>query len=180
MRAKRRLRTQAPLQNVRVIPACALLEGVAALVIAEGLLVVGAILQRLAQRKTQVVSIRERGRRGCLLQTHLRDLLVRESIGLEVRQAPIGVTEARTRRGGGPVGSDRFGLSAECLERMADRHVQLRGLRGIYEELAEGSHRLLVISEANAGRGIHRAEGAIRWLNLEKLASFQERLRVLV
>ena len=56
-----------------------------------------------------------RGRRG-FLGAHLRDLVLRKAIGLEIGEAPPGIAEARSGGGRHLVGFGRFLLPSDGLE----------------------------------------------------------------
>ena len=66
------------------------------------------------------------------------------------------------------------------LERVGNREVELRILRRLGEQLPIHAQRFLVVSEPDARRRIHRAEGTIAGIDLEELARFLERGGVLV
>ena len=92
------------------------LERVAALVVAERFGEFAAILERLAEREAQVIAIDHGAvRGGGLLGAHPRDLVVGEAVGLEVREAPVGIAEVRPGRGGRAVGLDGLLLRPSVL-----------------------------------------------------------------
>jgi hypothetical protein len=110
-----------PLDRFDIEASLAFLQRVAALVIAEGLRELGPILERLAQRETQMVPVGESGLRSVFVSVHARDLVVGESIRLEVRQAPIRIAEIRSDGGSSAIGVNGLGLPTQCLQRMPDR-----------------------------------------------------------
>src|SRR5580693_2725999 len=104
------------LRDFRPVPALCELQGVAPLVIVPGLRVFAAILERLAQRETQMVSI-DRLRRGRnLLASRTDDLLLREVVRLEIGKAPVCVAEAWREHGSGAVALDRLLPTADRLQ----------------------------------------------------------------
>ena len=90
-------------RDLDFVAALALLQRIAALVVLEGLRIIGAILQRLAERETQVISVRQCSGVRMRSYPHARDLVVGEAIGLEIRKTPVGIAEIRLRHRGLPV-----------------------------------------------------------------------------
>src|SRR5207302_8778372 len=178
--AEARLQAETPLHGAEIEAALGFLERVAPLVVAEGFLVFAAVLERLAERETEVVPIDELRGVGGLDLAHARELLVREAVGLQVSEAPVGIAEVRPRRRSGPVRLDRLRLVSLRLECVRNRKVQLRILRGLGEELPIHAERFRVVAEPDARRRIHRAESAAAGIDLQELARFLERGGVLV
>ena len=94
-REQRFLQPDIAVDRLGAIADLALLQRIAALVTAEGLAVVAAILQRLAEREAEMIAVDRRGLGPRLLRLHAGDLVLGETIGLEIGQAPISVAEAR-------------------------------------------------------------------------------------
>src|SRR5437763_12333747 len=78
------LQAEIALHGAEIEAALGFLERVAALVVTEGFLVFAPVLERLAERETEVVPIDEFRGVGGLDLPHARELLVREAVGLEV------------------------------------------------------------------------------------------------
>src|SRR6202044_78031 len=76
------------LKHLRRIAAGRPFQRVAALIVSPGVGWLASILERLAQRKTQMPAVLEIGRRGGLLLGHPRHFVFAESIVLEVGEAP--------------------------------------------------------------------------------------------
>ena len=179
-RANLALAHEAALERAGIIMAVTLFQRVAALIMTEGLGEFAAILERLAQREAQMVAVDDRGGWSCLLGPHVLDFLVREAIGLEVREAPVGVAEARPRPRGCPIGLDRLRLPADSLQGMCDRKVQLRVLGCLRHEVAIGPQGFLVLAESDASRGVKRAESPTGRIDRQKPAGLLQRRGVLV
>src|SRR5579883_1261706 len=96
------------LDELRAIADGALLQRIAALVVGERLGVLTSVLESLAEREAEMETIRDRGTRCGLRGSHGRELFVREAIGLEVREAPVGIAIARPDLCCAPVGLDRL------------------------------------------------------------------------
>src|SRR6266403_2800997 len=157
-----------------------LLKRVAALIVSERLLVICPILECLAEGKAQVISIDQwRGRRR-LLSPHAHDLIVGEAVGLQVREAPVGVAEARSSRGGGSIGFDRLLLPPERLEYMSDRQVQVRLVRCVRQQVAKHPQRLVMVAETDAGGGVDGFKGAILRVDPQQFPHLLESLCMLV
>jgi hypothetical protein len=110
------------------------LEGVAARIVFERFRVTLQVLEPLAERETQVVSIDHRARRRRFRGAHLLQLRFREAVGLQVRQAPPGIAEAGASGRGVVVGGDRRVAPPERLERVSDRQVQIGRLCGAAQQ----------------------------------------------
>src|SRR5262249_56669416 len=92
---------------------------------------------------------RRSGSRG-FLGSHARDIVLRETIRLEVGEAPVGVAEARSDGRGLLVRRDRILLPSDALQGMSERHMQIGGVwRGV-EQLAIRCDCFLVPSETDA------------------------------
>src|SRR5260370_2937921 len=64
-----------------------------------------------------------------LLGAHALDLVLRKATGLEIGEAPPGITEARFGSRRHLVGFGRFLLPSDGLKGVAERHVQIGGSR---------------------------------------------------
>lgn len=71
---------------------------VAALVVVRRLWVVAAILQRLAEGKTDVELVGDGSVRTGFDTVHARQLRLGETVGLKVGEAPVGIAKGRTGR----------------------------------------------------------------------------------
>src|SRR5437879_2974612 len=107
--------------QLRAVATRGALERVTALVVAEGARVVRAVLVRLAERKAQMVAVELVGREVRLGRFELCDFRVGESVGLEIGEAPVRITELRPGRDRQLVGLDRRRAPPERLQRVADR-----------------------------------------------------------
>src|SRR5437764_11083380 len=174
------LQARIALDQFGLVAALALLECIAALVVAEGLGVLAAILECLAEREAEVIAVHETRRRGRLLTAHARELLVREAGGLEVGEAPVRVAIPWPHRGGLAVGLDRLRLPAEGFEGVADRQNQVRSLRAVDQQLAVHLQCLLMPAEATAGLAVEGPVRRVARLELQELAGLLDRLQVLV
>ncbi len=114
------------LERLRPIAALVLLERIAPGVELEGLGILATILERLAERKAEVVAVDERGATGLDLLAHRGELLVGEAIGLEVGKAPVRVAEVDSLPGRFAIGALSLFAAALRLEGMTERQVQLR------------------------------------------------------
>ena len=111
-RAEFDLLADRPLERLRTVVALRLLERIAPRVELERLVVLAAILERLAEREAEVIAVRRAECAGVDLLAHGRDLRVREAIGLEVGEAPVRVAEIRALPRGLAVVA--FGLRRGC------------------------------------------------------------------
>lgn len=73
--------------------------------------VVGAILQRLAEREIEMETMFCVDVRTNELRAHRRDLVVVETEGLEIGETPVRLSEAGIERDAAPVGGDGFVLT---------------------------------------------------------------------
>ncbi len=117
-------------EDFRSVAAFGAFECVAACVVLEGLCILLPVLERLAERKAQMIAVNHRGRRRGLRGTHPLQLPVFEPVGLQVREAPPGVavTAASGRRR--VILGDGLRAPPERLERVSDRQMQISRLRG--------------------------------------------------
>src|SRR5215472_13861394 len=136
-------------------------QRVATLVEAEGLRVLAGVLEGLAEREAQVVAVDDGGEGGGLGGAHGGDLRLLEAVGLEIGETPVGIAEAGAGRGRGPILPDGFAGASESLERVRDRQMQLRRLRGALEQAAVFADRTLVLAEPDGGECMDGAEVAI-------------------
>src|SRR5215472_4366125 len=113
---------------------------------------VSLVFIRLAECKAQMVAVDEPDRRSDHRGPHPCQLLRRETVGLEVGEAPVRITEVRPRGGRATVGIDRGFRLPERLLRVTDRQVRL-GIRGVpNQQLAVEPDRALVLAETDTGR----------------------------
>src|SRR5207253_7574786 len=84
------LQASVELEDFRSIAALGAFEGVTACVVLEGLLILLLVLERLTERKAQMVSI-DHGRRCRFRLTHPLQLPVLEPVGLQIRETPPGI-----------------------------------------------------------------------------------------
>src|ERR1700716_261988 len=94
------------LDDLGPVAALGALLCIAPRVVAPGLCVLAPILVGLAECETQMIAIAQRGAGRRLCGTHAGDFLVQEAIGLEIRQAPVGVAVVRPGGASGAVGPD--------------------------------------------------------------------------
>ncbi len=166
------------LEQLRLVLALGALERVAARVVFERLLILLPVLECLAQRKAQVAAIDgRRGWRG-LGGAHRTDFLLGEAVGLQVREAPVSVAEAGARGGGRAVLSDGFLAPAQGLERVGNREMKFRRLRGPDEQAPVQLNGLLELSEAHAGQRVERAVVPIGRIHGKEPFGLLPRLRV--
>src|ERR1700722_15912790 len=112
-RANGNLQMRGALGRFRPVATFRLLERIAALVITEGCAVLPIILERLAEREAKMEAVGELGIGRRLCGAHAFDLIIRETIGLEVGEAPIGISIAWADDSRSPVRLDRFVAPSE-------------------------------------------------------------------
>jgi hypothetical protein len=149
-------------------------------VVAPGLRVFAAILERFAERKTDVIAIDDRRGRRSLLAAHACDLAIRKSIRLEIRQAPVRVAKARAHGRGSPIRFDRLRGSAECLQGMTQRQVILRDLRGLGAYSTIDRDGALMLAEHRARLGVQREVLFVPGLQAQQLVELLARLKALL
>jgi hypothetical protein len=110
----------------------------------------------------------------------LRNLGIREAIGLQVGEAPVRLPEPGPRGGGCPIGFDGLGGPSQRLQRMPDRKVQLGIVGRLRQELQVERQRRRVIAEAGAHRRMRGAVGAVVGIHGEQLLDFLARTHVLM
>ena len=179
-RADRLLQPRIAFHRLRPIANLGLLERVATLIVRERFAVLTQILERLGEREAEVVPIGQLSCRRGLLGAHAGELLVREPVGLEVREAPVGVAEARPQRRGGAVGVLGLLASAERLEDMPDRQLHVGRLRRLHEERAIHLQRPLVLTEPDAGGRVGRPVAAVVRIGLQERLELLKGAHVLV
>ena len=108
------------LDDLGPIPALGPLQSIAAFVVLPRRRVILAVLVGLAESEAEVVAIHgmRAGRRFGGFESG--KFLVREAVGLEIRQAPVRIAEVRPDSGRAPVGGDRLVAPPQCLLRMGD------------------------------------------------------------
>ncbi len=116
-----------------------------------------------------MIAIRQPGRGRRLLGAHAGHLLVGEAVELEVRQAPVGVAEVRTRERGGAIGLDRLGDPADGLQRMAHPERDVPGGRRLLKHGSVDAEGLLVLSKTDGGGGGQGAIGGVGRIDGEQL-----------
>src|ERR1700676_2381642 len=132
------------------------LERVAPLVIAPRLLKLAAVLERLAERKAQVIAIDQRRRRRRFVGAHARDFAVGKAVGLKIRKTPVRIAIRWAGGRGGAIGLDGLLASAQGLERRGDRQGHIGPPRGLGQQLTIERERLLVVAEADTRGRVHR------------------------
>ena len=116
-------------------------------VVPERALVLGLVLERLAERELEVAALLAvdlAAQRGA----HRRDLVGGEAEGLEVREAPPGLAVARVERDRAAVGLDRARLVAGRAERVAEAEPDLRVARILLEQGFVERDRGFVVAHA--------------------------------
>ena len=136
--------------DLRMVAAFGALECVAALVKLPRFRILVPVLECLAEREAQMVAIDRLCGRCSFLGAHVRDLVLRKAIGLEIGEAPPGIAEARSGGRRHLVGFDCLLPPSDGLKGVAERHVQFGGPRRRGEQLAIQRDRRLVFSEADA------------------------------
>ena len=113
-----------------------------------------AVLERFAEREAEVVVVG-------LLQVGLRLVLahalqfeVRETVGLHVGEAPIGLTEVRARFDGAMVGGDGSGRVALGLQGVPQRLVEFAVARHLLEQPSVTLDGAVDIAERQQDAGI--------------------------
>ncbi len=127
-----------------------------------------------------MVAILPRDARCRLLGAHSLNLLLAKSIGLEVREAPIGIAVARSAFDRRVIGVDGFGSFAERLQGVRHRQMKIRGRRSFFQYRAIELDRPLVLAESDARRRVADAVSAIGGIDLEQPVELFERPHVLV
>src|SRR5205823_11727945 len=107
--------------QLRAVATRGALERIAALVVVPRLLVLAAVLVRLAERKAQMVAVELVGRRVRFGRFELCDFRVGESVVFEIGEAPVRITELWPDRDRQLVGLNRRRAPPERLQRVADR-----------------------------------------------------------
>ncbi len=118
------------------------------------------------------------GRR--FVRDHLRDLTVGKAIGLEIREAPVGVAKTRAGRCRGPIRLDGFFPPSQGLERMGNRQMQIGCLGRVDQKLLVEGNGLLMLAEANTGPRVQRLVLSVGGLDLQKGFELPARRRVLM
>ena len=168
------------LGGVRAVGGLRFLQRVAAFVVREGVRVVAAVFQRLAEREAEVDAVGQAGGGRCFLRAHPGDLVIEEAICLEVGEAPIRVTETGGHVRGTSVGFDCFLLAAQGFQRVANREVQVRGVRCFGQQVLVDGDRLVVIGQREAGGGVDRAVVPVAGFGAQQDAGFFQRLCITV
>ena len=134
------------------------LEGVAALIERPRFFISTLILQCFAQREAQVVSVYQAGGRRRFHGAHARDLIFSEAVGLEVGQAPPGLTRVRRGGDGFTIFLNGFRLPTDGSQQVCQPQVQVRGLgsgcSAFRQHLAVQANDGFVIAESHAGRRV--------------------------
>ncbi len=160
----------------RVVLALGALELIAELVEPERLGELLLVLERLADRETQVITIDEWSGWRCQRALHPRQLFRSKPIRLEVGETPVRIPEVCPGLGSAAVGLDgRLSLS-ERLQPVADREVRLGVLLPPDEQIAIQGDGLLVLTDPHTGCGLQDlqrpAVGVIRQQFLHFARSF--------
>ena len=111
---------------------------------------------------------------------HPGDFQVREAVGLQVRETPIGFAVLRSDRRRGAIGFDGFSGLAECLQRVADRQMQLGVIRRLDQDFTVERQRLAVVAEARADRRIGGPVDSVVRIGCEQFLHLLPRAHVLV
>ena len=111
---------------------------------------------------------------------HVRELLVPEPIGLEVRQAPVRIAEVRPAGRRPMVRVDRRLTPAECLLGMRDRQMQIRIRRAAAQQFLVESDGAIMFAKADGTRGIQRLQHPVLGVLAEELLELAARFAVLV
>ena len=128
-------------------------QGVAALVVGPGFGKLASILQGLTEREAEVVAIDKPDGRPRLFGAHPRQLVIGEAVGLEVGEAPVGVAEVCTSRGGGLIGGDSLRYAADGLEHMPTPKGDIPRGRGVDQHRLVNRQRLVLPTDAQGRRG---------------------------
>src|SRR6516225_503606 len=112
--------------------------------------VLAQVLVRLAEAETQMIAINRIKDRRTFFRAHARDLALREAIGLEIGEAPIGVAEARSDSCCLSVGFDGLLLPSDTLQRVSVCDMQHGGPWRSSEQLFIRPDRRAVLSKAGA------------------------------
>ena len=124
----------------RAVTALALLDGVAALVVCEGIGVFAAVFQPFPECEAQMLLIHRLHARCALQIPHAGDFVVREAVGLQVREAPERLAEAGPYVCRTAVGTHRLFLLAEGLQRMPQGLRNLGIAREFLDKGTEARH----------------------------------------
>jgi hypothetical protein len=130
-------------------------------VVAEGGLEGAGVLARLAQRELQVEAVLVGQVRPLQLGFHGRHVGLGEADGLQVGQAPPGLTELRRQRDRAAVGLDRVGLAADGLQSMAVAHPDLGLLRLVLQHPLVEADRLFVLADPAERGGLQVAVAGV-------------------
>ena len=152
------LQTGVGLHDRRGIAAGLAAQAVAVIVPVPGAGEVAAVLQRLAEGEAEVGPVFHASVRVGRLSAHRVDLGGAEAIGLEVRQAPVGVAEVGPGGRRRAIGLDRLGQAPHGLKRVAQPKGHVPGRRGVRPHAAIDRDGALVLADAD-GRG--RRQGAV-------------------
>jgi hypothetical protein len=168
------------LQRLRPVTAFGFLQRVAALVEREGFRVFAPILERLAQRETEMITVDRLHLIRRLAGPHGGDFGIRESIDLQVGETPIRLAIARPDRRGGAIGLDRLLRPAERLQRVRDGQMQLGIVGRLGENFTIDRQGLRVVAESGAYRRMGGAIRAVVRIDFEQFLHFLARAHVLV
>ena len=105
-------------------------DAVATPVILEGLVIFSAVFQRFTEGKSHVRLIVGIATFGGDLFSHVLDIVIAETKGLQISQAPVGLANLRTQADTFPVGFNGFIQSSHCFQGVTVTHLG-PGLVGI-------------------------------------------------
>ena len=157
------------------IVAVGFFERVTAKIVVERFLKLSAILKGLSEREAKMVTILELRRFRGLSVAHRCDLIVAERIGFEVRETPIGVAEIGSRGCRQLIRFDGFRRSAECLQGMRHREMQVGCFGSAHQQLAVDLECLLVLAETDQSGGVGGSVKPVRGVFLEQQVQLCQR-----
>ena len=155
-------------------------QAVAGGVMVERCLVLAAVLERLAERKLEVRALGVSQSVADQCGAYRVDLVLGKAEGLQVREAPVGLTGTGLKRYGATVGRDAVCFPPGTGERMPVAHPDRR-LRGMTaQDLVVDPDRLGVIPDLRQDDGAQIAVRPVARLDGEQPLDFLHGLRRLV
>jgi hypothetical protein len=135
----------------------------------EGLCILPAVLERLAEREVQVKAILGRELAARQLRLHRLDVRRLELECLEVGETPIRFAELRRELDAPAVRLQAVGLPVRGLQRMAVAHPDTGVVRIVREHACIQVQRLIVVADAARQRGLQSAVARIERIRLDQL-----------
>ena len=156
-------------------------QGIAGGVVHEGVGVVGAVFQGLAQReiKMETMFVGEVVTRQ--LRAHRRDLVVAEAEGLEVGQAPVRFAETGIQRNAAAIRGDGLRLASGGFQRMAVAHPHPRVVGVFAQQRVVERDAGGVFAQPTENRGLQgTAAGIAGVVRQQDVELRQRRFRLLI